>query len=75
MLGLPTQYPPSPSLPLGCAGGGKEVVFSGTSRGFGYGYEAVRIKVKEKTQSKRYFYDSLSGQKTAEETFCYGDVL
>jgi hypothetical protein len=33
--------------------------------------------IKEKTQSKSYFYDSLSGplQKIAQETFCYGDVL
>jgi hypothetical protein len=33
--------------------------------------------IEEKTQSKSYFYDSLSGplQKTAEETFCCGDVL
>jgi hypothetical protein len=32
---------------------------------------------KEKTQSKSYFYDRLSGplQKIAQETFCYGDVL
>jgi hypothetical protein len=39
---------PSPIPPQGCAGVGKKWLFSATSRGFGYGYEAVRIRVKFK---------------------------
>jgi hypothetical protein len=36
-------------------GVGEKWHFSATSRGFGYGYEAVRIRVKEFTNQKNCF--------------------
>jgi hypothetical protein len=46
---MPTQYLPSPSPPHWAVHGvGEKWLFSATSGGFGYGYEAVRIRVLKK---------------------------